>query len=55
MTWYILVSTISFASLAIIWGREDVFNRIVKLVWSVITVWGLVEYGIVAGYIVRVH
>ena len=53
MTNYILVSTIILALTGIIWSRENALNLLVKVAFIAISVWGIVEYGIATGCVVR--
>jgi len=55
MTGYVLISTIVLAFLAVIWSRDEALNLVVKLLLLALTAWGAFEYGVSAGYLLRVH
>lgn len=55
MTSYLLVPTILLAFLAIICERNTKLNLAVKTILVLMSVWGIIEYGIAAGYILKLR
>ena len=55
MTWYILASTVLLAILGIVWRNRDTFNLLVKATLILMSVWGIIEYGIATGYILKLR
>jgi hypothetical protein len=54
MEQYIIVSIIVFLIFGIIWKSNNLINTVIKILLIIFAIWGIIEYILYAGYVIRI-